>query len=219
MPIDGQYTFQRAVNEIVLRMGRRGDNDFQGRVADWLNTAQYRIASSYVEVPDLEDQLTLPLTEDIQEYDLRTTSPPITDIIGIKWVKNEQTGYNMRRFSFTEYQQLVNQAVGDPLRWTRNAYLLAFDPVPQDSTTTVTVRFRRNPGYGVFELGNQWQDSCMKLATAIGWSAMMEHERSKQIQMELPPILQAAVATQLDQYMWEAAFDPDLGIRPMSFGY
>lgn len=217
--IDPQYTFARAQDDVVLRMGRRNDNYFLNRAADWLDSAQYRIAASFVEIPDLEDQLSLPMTEAVAEYDLRTTSPPLTDIIGIKWVKNESTGYNMRRFSYQEYQELVNQPSGDPIRWARNGWRFAVDPMPLTSGYDVTVRFRRNPQHGVLELPNQWQDACIKLAVSLGWSALMEHERAKAVLAELPPILQMAIAQQLDQYQWESAFDPDLGIRPTSWGY
>lgn len=219
MPIDTEYTFERAANEVVLRMGRRNDNGFTDRVTDWLASAQYKIAQSFIEVPDLEDEVTLAITEGVKEYDLRTTSPPITEIVGLKWLKYEKTGYRLRRFSWDEYRDLVNQASSDPVRWCRRAYTLAFDPIPVTSGYSVTIQFRRLPMYGALELGNQWQESVIKLATAIGWSALMEHERSKAVFAELPLILQAAVSQQLDQYQWEAAFDPDLGIRPMEWGW
>lgn len=219
MPIDPQFTFERAVHELILRFGKRADNNFHQRVTDWLNSAQYRIAVSLVEVPDLEDQLELPITEDVQEYDLRTTSPPITDIVGIKWVKNNATGYRMRRFPYGEYQQLVNQAVAPPMRWARNGYKLALDPIPDSSDFTITVRFRRMPRYGALEVGDQWQDLCMKLAVSLGWSSLMEHERARELLAELPAVLQLATNSPIDQAQWEAAWDPDLGIRPMSYGY
>ena len=218
MPLDPQYTFARAADEVLLRMGRRNDNHFVERVNDWLNSAQYRIVSSYIEVPDLEDTLTLNITEDVNEYDLRTTSPPLTDIVGLKWLKYEKTGYRLRRFSWDEYQNMVNQAHGDPMRWARRGYVLAFDPIPNESGFDVTIQYRRNPQYGVLELDTKWHESVIKLAVSYGWSALMEHERSRAVVAELPALLQMAVNTPLDQYMWESAFDPDLGIRPMSWG-
>lgn len=217
-PLNTQYTFARAVNEIMIRMGRRSDNSFEDRVGDYLDSAQLRIAQTYLEVPDLEDLVTIHFAADTQEYDLRTTSPPITDFIGIKYVKNLETEYRMRRFSFEEYRQLVNQATADPMRWTRKGYTFAMDPIPAEAGD-IQLEFRRQPALGVLELGNQWQDSLMKLATSIAWSALMEHERAKSIFMELPAALQLALQQPLDQYQWESAFDPDLGIRPMSWGY
>lgn len=220
MPIDPQFTFARALNELILRMGRRNDNDFTQRATDWLQSAQYRIASSYVDLPDLEDELDLPLTEDVAEYDLRTTSPPITDIVGIRWIKNTHTGYMLRRFPYTEYQQLVHQATGDPMRWCRNGYVLAFDPKPATGVNyDVTIKFRRMPQYGQFEIGDDYQDAAIKLASAIGWSALMEHQRAQAVQAELPPVLQFLVSGQLSQSQWEAMVDPDLGVRPLSYGY
>lgn len=219
MPIDGQYTFQRAADEVILRMGRRSDNNFSDRVADFLNSAQYKIVASYIEVPDLEDELTLPIVEDVAQYDLRTTSPPITDIVGLKWLKYEKTGYRLRRFAWDEYQNLVNQSSSDPMRWTRRGNILAFDPIPDTSGYDMTIQFRRNPQYGVLELDTKWHESVIKLAVSYAWSAMMEHERAKAIFAELPATLQMAVSQPLDQYQWEAAFDPDLGIRPTSWGW
>lgn len=219
MPLDPQYSFDSAADEIVLRLGRRNDNNFPSRVREWLNSAMNRAAASLIDAPDLEDTLTLTIDDGINEYDLRTTTPPITDLIGIKYVKNLWTGYRMRRFSFEEYRQLVNQASGDPMRWARKGYVLALDPVPNNNTTQVTIEYRRLPEAGVLEFDSKHHDSIIKMATAIGWSALMEHQRSQSVTAELPPIWQAAFASPFSQEQWEAMWDPDLGLRPMSAGY
>ena len=219
MPMDAQYSFDAAVDEMVLRFGRRNDNSFQARCREWLNSAMYRAAASLIDAPDLEDTLTLTIDNTVNEYDLRTTTPPITDIIGIKYVKNLWTGYRMRRFSFEEYRQLVNQANGDPMRWSRKGYVLALDPVPNNDTTTMTIEYRRLPEAGVLEFDSKHHDSLIKIAVSIGWSALMEHQRGQSVMAELPPTWQAALAQPLSQEQWEAMWDPDLGLRSMASGY
>lgn len=219
MPLDPLYSFAQAQDEVILRLGRRLDNDFQGRCAQYLNSAIYRIATSFMDVPDLEDYVNILIAPDVNEYDLRTTSPPINEFVGLKWMKYEKTGYRLRRFAYDEYKNLVHQASGDPVRWARNGYTLCLDPKPNTAGYNLVMQFRRLPQQGFLELDSKWHENAIKMAVFIGWSAVMEHERARAVLAELPAQFQLLVQQPIDQAQWESAFDPDLGIRPLSFGY
>ena len=219
MPLDPEYSFAQALDEVILRLGRRNDNDFQGRCVYYLNSAIYRIATSFMDVPDLEDYINIPIAPDVNEYDLRTTAPPINEFVGLKWMKYEKTGYRLRRFPYDEYKNLVHQAHGDPVRWARNGYTLCLDPIPTAPDYDLVVQFRRLPQQGFLELDSKWHENAIKMAVCIGWGAVMEHERSRAVLAELPASFQLLIQQPIDQSQWEAAFDPDLGIRPLSFGY
>lgn len=207
-----QYTFNTAAEELVFRFGNR--TDLADRSGEWINAAQQRVARSIIDMPELDDIIEeFPITEDISQYDLRTTSPALTNIIGINGIKSNETGYRMRRFPWWEYRSLVNQGSAEPTRWTRRGFHIAFDPKPS-KTITAIVEYRRRPQMDVLETPSEWQEDLIKLATSIGWSALGEHERAQVVQSEMAPLFQAAIAAPLTQEQWEAYYDENLSFLP-----
>lgn len=207
-----QYTFNTAVEELIFRFGNR--TDLTSRAGEWINAAQQRVARSLIDMPELEDIIEeFTVTENIPIYDLRTTAPALVNIIGLRTIKNNETGYRLRRFPWYEFRSLVNQAGAQPSRWTRRGNYLAFDPKP-DETVTMLIEYRRRPQMDVLETPSEWQEDLIKLATSIGWSSLGEHERSRAILAELPATLLQSWQQPLTQEQWEAFYDPDLSFLP-----
>lgn len=217
MPLYSLYTFTSAKDELRLRMGRGASStDLDARLKNWLDAAQLRIAQSAIPIPDLEDQTTLRLANGQSEYDLVATRPSLTNIIGIEHVRNSTTGQRMMRFPWVEYRSLTTQATGNPLRWTRRGYVVAFDPQP-DTETDVLFEVRKRPELGVVVLPSEWQEDWIRLAAVIGWSALQQHDRTRALTRELPISLQAAINQELSQDEWEANYDSDLAIWPETY--
>ncbi len=212
MPINGQYAFANAIEEMVLRFGKRNDPFFRGRLSYWLASAQMKIAKGFIEVPDLEDTIpAMPIVAGVSEYDVRTTAPALTNILGLQYIKLNSTGYKLRRFRFDGYMDLVQQASGPPVRWTRRGYLLVLDPKPNE-WDTLRIMYRRRPEPGVIELDSDWQEDLIKLGMYIGWGALDEHDKARATFAEMSPTLQMVVSKPMDQGDFEAVYDQDYGI-------
>lgn len=218
MPFDPLYTFAQALDEIQYRFGKRNDNDFRKRSTRWLDSAQQLIAQSWLEVSDLDDTVeSLPYVSGTREYDLRTTSPPIPNIVGIRYIKDNETGYRLHRFPYTEFLTIVSPAAGLPKRWTRRGYVLAYDPQP-NAPGSVTFGYRRYPAYGVVELGSEWHEPLIQLACFTGWRALKDYKAAEANFTELPIGLQAVLQQPFNQMEWEAIWDDDLKVSQTGQG-
>lgn len=215
MSFVAQYDFDTAKTEMVARFGNR--TDLASRAGEWLNSAQQRLARSIIDMPELDDiHAEWPITEDVAEYDTRTTYPSLNNVVGIYSIRHNGSGYRLRRFPWHEYRSLVNQGSASPTRWTRRGYHLAFDPKPS-ATDTVKIDFRRRPQMDVLETPSEWHEDLIKLAVAIGWGAMAEHDRAKEVLAEVPALLLQAFQMPLSQEQWEAYYDDDLSFIPASW--
>jgi hypothetical protein len=216
------YSWTEATSELKLRLGNRRDlagsgvSDGLDRLGHWLDSAQARIAKSLLDMPDLEDNVTLTTIDGQSEYDLRTIIPPATEIVGIRYVKNTTTGLRLMRFPFVEFRELVDQAEGSPVRWTRLGFNMAFDPEPDDDED-ILIEYRRRPRLGTVELDSEWQEEWLKLAEFIGWQALDQPEKATSAFTMLPARLQVLIQQPLDQDQWESLWDVDQKIVPRSF--
>jgi hypothetical protein len=215
VPLNPLYSFSDAKDEVTLQLGNR--SSLGTRVDRWLDAAQARIARSRLDINDLDDTATLTLAEDVAEYDVRETVPALAEIVGIKKMRCTTTGYRLRRFPWDVYRTLTTQTSGDPLRWTRDGYIYAFDPVP-DESVDILVDFRRNPEMGVSELDNAYQLEWIKMAVFFGWQALDETAKADAVLKGLPALFQQMAQTPLRQDQWEAGYDSDLSFGPSVYG-
>ena len=216
MPNPAVYTFGSARDELQLRMGRSAatsDSGFTARLTNWLDSAQQKLAGSFIDIPELDEAVEgLPLVSGQAEYNYTQWSQPLTDLLATKSIKNTTTGYKMRRFPYNEYLSLTTQSQGDPFRWARRGFVYAFDPEPDDAFE-ITVSYRRYPELGVL-IGPRWHEDVIRLATFLGWSALLKSDLAKVVYAELPANLQIAVTNTPSQEDLEAYFDPDLSFTP-----
>jgi hypothetical protein len=217
------YTFLQAKQELQYRLGNRTDlgSGSQDRLSLWLDVAQIQVSSCVISCETL-DVVSFPLTtvQGQTEYSLQSILPPATNVIGLRDLRNNTTGNKMRRFDWQEYRSLNQQAQGQPLRWARLGYILAFDPQPDnEGPYTIFIDYRREPQRGISELPNRFQDSWITAAEWIGWKALLKPERAQAAFALLPAQLQTMLARPLDWDQWDAMWDNDLGIRPLGFEY
>ncbi len=221
MPVNNLLSFPQAKTELQYRIGNRTDlgSGSQDRLTYWLNAAQIRIAAVLMAAEDL-DQVAFPLTtiSGQSEYSLVSVLPPATNVIGLRSLRNNTSGVKMRRFPWTEYRSLNQQAQGPPLRWARLGYMLAFDPQPDDNGPyDIFIDYRREPYLETSELPNRFQDDWITVAEWIAWKALLKPERAQAAFSLLPANLQLILAQPLDGDQFDSRYDTDQVIAPVGF--
>lgn len=228
MPTITLYSFAAAQNELVLRLGGRNDTSngiaFSNRTAQWLNSAQMLMARSPLNMADLEASATIMLTEGVNEYSRNSTTPPLTNMIGIEQVQIADTTQTpvlkqrLQRFPFREYRALSLQATARPTRWTRKGDLIAFDPIPDKAGYEVLFDYKAQPVMNGVSVPAEFQEQWIKLATYLAWSSLNQNERAQAVYAELPAVIRTAFEQPFDDDQADAYYDPDLGIRPSNWG-
>src|SRR5690554_4193515 len=118
------YTWGTARTEVLNRLGGRNDSTTTERANNWLSSAQLQFAKSHIEIPSLHQVTTqLRVVADQSEYNLTTVVPDLTDIIGIRSVRNDTSKWKMWRFPWREYREISTQAQSAPIRWARTGNL------------------------------------------------------------------------------------------------
>jgi len=222
MPFNPLYTFAQAEVELQLRLGNRTDlgSGSANRLAGWLNSAQYRIAACVTAAEDLDQTFTFQTVDGQSEYDEVSIIPPLTNVIGIKDVRNDTTEISCRRFPWTEFRSLSQQASGSPLRWARFGYTIALDPQPNsDGPYTISINYRMQPQFGLTQLPNWCQEDWITVAEWIGWKALMKPDRANAAVSMLPRSLAINVQQPLDRDRWESMNDTAQVIAPVGFDY
>jgi hypothetical protein len=162
------YTFEGAVNELMLALGNpQTSPHIHDRCVQWMNTAQGLLARTNYDFPQFEATASLALVPGQAEYDLSVEPFIDNNIIGIRFVKNLTTGLGMFRWDWADYRRLVNQATGDPVRWARKGKTISFDPVPIRENLILS-DYRRRPLEGILELDREMHDYCVAVATWLG---------------------------------------------------
>jgi hypothetical protein len=222
MPFNTLYNFAQAEQELQYRLGNRTDlgSGSADRLTSWLNSAQYRIAAAVTAAEDLDQTFTFNTVSGQAEYSENNIIPPLTNVIGIKDIRNNTTQVSCRRFPWTEYRSLNQQAVEAPLRWARFGYVLALDPKPGDGGPyEIQIDYRMQPQFGITQVPNWCQEDWITLAEAIGWKALMKPDRAQAAMQSLPPSLALNEAQLLDRDRWESMNDTSQTIAPMGFDY
>lgn len=234
MPFNNLYSFSDAVAELKLRLGNRpvapDPLDTQAstnRLNLFLDNAQARIAGCMIESPDL-DVLGFPMYTigEQSEYGLLEILPPATNIVGLKNLRNNGATdtsnssdlFKMRRFPWTEYRSLSQQAPGPPMRWARWGYTIAFDPQP-DNVYEILIDYRRLPVQGTTEIPVIFQEDWIHLAESFGWQALMKTDRAKAAFSMISPNLQILLSQELDWESWDSYWDTDQVVAPYGFQY
>lgn len=220
MPFNALYNFNQAETELQLRLGNRADlgAGSADRLAAWLNSAQYRIAACVTAAEDLDQTFSFTTVNGQSQYDEVSIIPPLTNVIGIKDVRNDTTQVSCRRFPWTEFRSLSQQASGPPLRWARFGYTLALDPQPDsDGPYTISISYRMQPLFGVTQLPNWCQEDWITVAEWIGWKALMKPDRASAAVSMLPASLAMNVQQPLDRDRWESMNDTSQVIAPSGF--
>lgn len=219
MPTQSLLTWNQAEQELLYRLGNRSDlgSGSSDRAAMWLNAAQLTVAASVIACEDL-DQIAWPLStvSGQSEYSLISVLPPATNVIGIRVIRNTSQGVMMQRFPWYEYRSLSQQAQGQPLRWARFGYVLAFDPQPND-VYEIIIDYRRQPQLNTVEIPSQFQNDWITVAEWIGWKALMKPANAQAAFALLPQNLQRLVSQPMDRDEWESMWDTNQVIAPWGF--
>lgn len=222
MPFNTLYTFNQAEVELQARLGNRTDlgSGSADRLAAWLNSAQYLIASCVTSAEDLDQTFTFQTVSGQSVYDEVSIIPPLTNVIGIKDMRNDTTQVSMRRFPWTEFRSLNQQAVEAPLRWARFGQSIALDPQPGDGGPyTILIDYRMQPQFGITQVPNWIQEYWITVAEWIGWKALMKPDRAQAALSLLPTSLALNIQQPLDRNRWESMYDTDQVIAPIGFDY
>lgn len=233
MPFNSLYTWDQAETELNLRLGNRNDLGVGAgttdRIARWLNAAQYRIAACVLAAEDLDQTLILTTVDGQSEYSEQSIIPPLNNAIGIKDMRNNNVqgasqtpdmGLKMRRFPWTEYRSLSQQAQSPPLRWARFGYIIALDPQPDSNGPyTIKIDYRMQPQQDTVQIPNWAQEDWITVAEYIAWKALMKPDRAQAAINALPPAVALKVSQPLDRDQWESMWDTDQVIAPIGFDY
>lgn len=222
MPFSSLYTWGQAQTELQLRLGNRTDlgSGSDDRLAFWLNSAQYLIASAITAAEDLDQTFSFQTVSGQSQYNEVSILPPLTNVIGIRDVRNDTTQVVCRRFPWQEFRSLNQQAPGPPLRWTRYGYTLAFDPQPDDDGPyTILIDYRMQPQFGIVQLPTWTQEYWITTAEWIGWKALMKPDRAQAALQLLPQTIAAGVQQPMDRDRWESMNDTDQVIAPIGFSF
>lgn len=222
MPFNPLYNFEQAETELQLRLGNRSDlgSGSSDRIASWLNSAQFRIASCVTAAEDLDQTFSFTTVSGQSQYSEVEIIPPLTNVIGIKDIRNDTTEVSCRRFPWTEFRSLSQQASGPPLRWARFGYVIALDPQPDDGGPyTILIDYRMQPQFGVTQIPNWCQEDWITVAEWIGWKALMKPDRASAALSMLPAALALNVQQVLDRDRWESMMDTAQVIAPVGFDY
>lgn len=216
------YTFAQATTELQLRLGNR--SDLGSRIATWLNSAQIRMAAAVIACEEL-DVLSAPLVTVAGQsvYDLQAAPTSISNIIGIKSIRNDTLQVRMRWFPWTEFRELNQQAPGGPLRMAMWGYTIAVDPQPENPNEsgpyTLLIDYRREPTRGVTDIPNRFQEDWIAVAEWIAWRALMKPDRAQAALSLTPQSLQTLVQNPLDMEQWNSMWNTDLAVRPLGFDW
>lgn len=188
------YSYNAAREEVTFALGNR--DDIATRVDHWLDSAQTMLAWTTLSFPNLETTVqNVTLVAGQPNYDL-TMFPQFIDfqdLLGILLVKNQNTGLKMWRFGFSDLRALVNQASGDPNRWTRRGNQFYVDPIPI-STTHLQIDYRRRPRPGMSELGEQFHEVWIDTAVWIGARRLGMDDTLKTTIAAMPAIVLAQLS-------------------------
>lgn len=220
MPFNPIYNFNQAELELQARLGNRTDlgSGSADRLAMWLNSAQYRIAACVTAAEDLDQTFTFQTVDGQSEYDEVSIIPPLTNVIGIRDVRNDTTQVSCRRFPWAEFRSLSQQATGQPLRWSRFGYTIALDPQPDSGGPyTIRIDYRMQPQLGLTQIPNWCQEDWITVAEWIGWKALMKPDRASQAVSMLPAALAMNIQQPLDRDRWESLYDTSQVIAPIGF--
>jgi len=216
-----QYTWVSARTELLRRLGGRNDATTTLRANEWMNSAQLTLTKSYIEFPRLEQVTTQVLFVAGQsEYNLLSVAPDLSDIIGIRAVRNEglhigpdtTNPIRMYRFPFGEYRALSTQAVSRPIRWSRNGNLFVVDPQPDDTYET-RIDYRRRPRFETVELDSEWHQHWIQLALHYGWASLDQPDLALKAMQIVPQWLTRELQTPIQEEEWEQYWDT-AGLAP-----
>lgn len=195
--------------EVIDRLG--GRTDIERRVESWIYDAEIWLARCVTDLPTLDLSVTKRLITGQGEVNI-TTLLGITPL-GLKLLRNKTTGWLMQRFPFEEFRALASQSSSNPIRWVRHGQILYFDPIPSVDTDII-FDYRAMPERTKITVGEEWREILTKLAVHIGWSALMESDKSKMAFSLLPGWAQMRLQQPLTQDEFEAMFDTDLRLSP-----
>lgn len=211
MPVAIQ-TFDQCVEELVDRIGGRNDIDL--RMRDWVNQAQAHFARCAIEAPLLEGIKTVPTIAGQTEYDYTTeVNWGLTELIGIRLMRNTTKAWLMHRMSWEEYRRLSTQSNSSPVRYARNGHLIALDPVPT-AVEQLKIDYRKMPQDGVLAFDTSWTEWLIRYAAYIAWGAVQEYDQAKAVFTSLPMWLQVRLQSPLAEAEWEAMWDNEAGMVP-----
>jgi hypothetical protein len=187
------------------------------------------MASIVQESEDLDQTFTLYTVDGQSEYSEQSIIPPMNNVIGIKDMRNNTvggssatpaTGVHMRRFPWTEYRSLSQQAQSPPLRWARFGYIIALDPQPDSQGPyEILIDYRMQPVRDEVQIPSAFQDDWITVAEWIGWKALMKEDRAQQALQLLPASVGMLVNQPLDRSRFESMWDVDQVIAPIGFEY
>ncbi len=222
MPFNSLFTWDQAATELQLRLGNRTDlgAGTANRIDQWLNSAQYQMASIVSECEDLDNTFSFFTIDGQSQYSETQIIPPLTNVIGIKDMRNNTVQVSMRRFPWNEFRSLNQQAPGPPLRWARWGNTIALDPKPDaGGPWEILIDYRTQPIFGTVMVPNWVQEYWITYAEHVGWKALMKPDRAQSAFQILPAQLQVQLSQIMDRDRWESMMDDDQTIAPVGFQY
>ncbi len=195
----GVYTFQNFKDYLFTRLG--SNTDFQSPTdyyARWVNSA-YRRLTSMPRFWGLKRNYNFP---ELETSSAKTTADGVayvsmpTDCLAIREIYDATNKVRLNWMPWSEYVNKTDRAdttaEADPKYWHRYGGNIYLYPTPDDSTTSLTVYYKKRitelTGSGVTDIGAEWDDIILEMATAIGreWANEPEKaERAKKNAVEM----------------------------------
>lgn len=188
-------------SEVVARLGNRTDID--GRVDRWINHAFFEILlNPRFGFYELDASYTFGTDGVTEEYAI----PNPTQVWFILDIRDMTNQRKLRRSHWNLIDR-IQQTTGQPFRYYRFENNLILDPVADDGIT-LQVRYRTRPsdfapGSTLLNLGTEWEEPVLELATIKGFTALSQPEKAGPHK----EILEALFATRMDVPTLEAGDD------------
>jgi hypothetical protein len=194
--------FGAIYGEVTNRLGNR--SDVTARVKQWVNQAQFSIATSY-RFYELEVSVTGSTTSSTRSYSLPS------DLRVILSLRDTTNSRKLMPADWRTFDKL-SQTTGKPSRYTRFGLTMELDPTP-DAVYNLTLRYLKRVASMVNDtdepvLPNEWIEAIILRACWIGAAALQMEVQATEFKNQY-----VLYVTERKPDYLESAFDGEYGIE------
>lgn len=188
----GTRTYAQMMDEVVLNLGNKATLDSATYAGLWVNQAYIDLTTRFELLGEPFGSLRFCFPE-LASNQQRSTSDGTAYVAKPLDCTVIDTVYDLTndyKLTFRPYKWYLRQtghadttAEGQPKFWTPYGLYVYFDPTP-GSTYTMEIKYRRRPALfvnttDVSEIGPEWDETIVQMATVKGFYAMQEFDKGK----------------------------------------
>lgn len=184
-------TYDQMVEEVTARLG--GRTDISGRINRWINYSVYELLlSPRFNFYELDAFTTFNTVVGKATYGLEVDAGLTKDKFWlILDIRDNTQQIHLERIHY-QVMDRVSQVPGLPYRYYRFEEDITLDPIP-NVVSEIQIRYRRRfeigPPSTFLNLGSEWEEPIVLLATLKGWEALDQRDKAAEQRSLLEPIL------------------------------